>query len=564
MPGFDRIERQTGMECCRAVGGRVTINAKVDPEPIGYDKEDAYMKHFERSKRIASAILALIMVAACAVFAQAEELPLSDGNAVISIACGDNWYAAKSYADNLPVWQEIEKATGVKIDWQVTEPSQYDSVMKVRLAANVDMPDIFSMPGGMTNADLTDQGAALALDEYVEAYAPNWMAAFEAHPVMRTLSSDPEGNLVTSQIYSDGQYANLRVPIVRKDWLDKLGLPIPTTLDEYYEAMKAIVGGDPNGNGAADEIGMICNNWKDYFVFITAFGLPSRIGDFHPDADGKIVYTYTREEMRKTIEFLNKLYSEKLMDQDFVTSTRDIVESTYPKNIIGFGWQAPGVDIRWDGFVRSGGVEDVNHAQINPPVGPDGTVTFFIDAPIKYVCAVSATTKNPELVVKWLDYVRYTEQGARGTDWGIEGVSYELDESGAPHLTDWALHNPDGLDVNSAVRSLGAFGTLFTTEPKAFMESKLEAKTVENLQLLQPNARDPLMLVSATTEEQERYTSVSTDVTTYVDEMLQKFIIGSEPLDKWSEFTAKVENMGLATMIEVYQARYDRTYGAGE
>lgn len=510
-------------------------------------------------RAVSCCLLVLLLLSASALGEAVNPMPIADGTVTLVVACGDNYYAAKSYAENLPVWQIIEEETGVKIDWQVTEPSQYNSVMRVRIAANVDMPDLFAVPG-IALGDLSDQGVALLLDDYVDQFAPNVLAQFEEHPILRTLSCDPAGNLIALQVYKEGQNANLRVPIVRKDWLDKLGLAIPVTLDDYYNCMKAIATQDPNGNGQADEIGMMCNNWKDFFVFITAFGLPSRIGEFYPDENGQMIYTYTREEMRKTIAFLNQLYMEKLMDQDFVTSTRDIVESTYPKNIVGFGWQAPGVDIRWDGFVRSAGVEDVNHVQINPPVDENGKVSFFKDNPISSMCAVSANTKIPEIAVRWLDYVQYSQQGTLHTTWGVEGISYILDESGQPQLTDWARNNPDGLDINSAVRSLGAFHTFFNIEPTSFMESKLQGKTVEALKLLQPNAMDPLLLVPATVEETEVLSVVSTDISTYVDEMLQKFIIGSESLDQWDAFVGKVESMGIETMRAVWQARYDRTF----
>ena len=513
-------------------------------------------------KTLALLLALMLLVSGIAMGGATNELPISDGSITLSVATGDNYYAANSYADNLPVWQIIEEATGVKIDWQVTEPSQYDAVMRVRIAANVDMPDLFQVPGNMPLGDLSDQGIALVLDDYVAQYAPNWTAAIEAHPLLRTLSCDPSGNMVVSQVYKDGQNANLRVPIVRKDWLDKLNLEIPTTLDEYYNCLKAIVEGDPNGNGVADEVGMMCNNWKDFFVFITAFGLPSRVVDtgFYPDENGKMTYVYTGNEMRDTLAFLNKLYAEKLIDQDFVTSTRDIVESTYPKNIVGFGWQAPGVDIRWDGFVRSAGVEDVNHVQINPPVDESGKTGFYKDNPISSRCAISANTKIPEIAVRWLDYVQYSPEGTLHTTWGVEGTSYELVD-GKPVLTEWALKNPDGLDINSAVRSLGAFHTFFNIEPLAFMEGKLQGKTVEALKVLQPNALDPVLLVPETPEESEAVAAVSTDINTFVDEMLQKFIIGSEPLSNWDSFVEKVNSMGVNVMIDTMQARYDRTYG---
>lgn len=513
----------------------------------------------KRTALVLAIIMALSLLATVSLAAE-NTMPISTDKITLVFAIPDNFYAANSYADNLPVWQEIEKKTGVTIEWQAVEPSQYDTIMNIRIAANTDMPDVFAVPGSVTNEDLSKQGIALILDDYME-YMPNMMKMYQEHPILEKLSQDSEGRIVAAYIYSTGQYANLRVPIIRKDWLDKLGLEVPSTLDDFYNVLKAFVERDPNGNGMHDEIGMMCNSWKDYYVFITAFGLPSRIGEFFPDENGNLVYTYTREEFRKTVEFINKLYTERLIDPDFVTTTRDIVESTMSKNIVGLGWQAPGVDIRWDGFAKSGGAENPNHIQINPPVDVHGNVSFFTDNPTRRTLAISANTKIPEVAARWVDYVQFSEEGSTMVQWGVEGISYELDSEGKPHLTDWALNNPDGLDVNSAVRSIGAFTPTLPLEPLEFMESKLSGKTVDNLKIIQPNAQDPLILLPLTATEQETVSDVGADLRTYADEMIQKFIIGSEPLSNWDKYVETINNMRLDELQAVYQAQYDRTFG---
>ncbi|MDR6724497.1 putative aldouronate transport system substrate-binding protein [Paenibacillus amylolyticus] len=107
----------------------------------------------------------------------------------------------------------------------------------------------------------------------------------------------------------------------RQDWLEKLGLPNPKTTDELYSALKAVVEQDPDGNGKKDTVGLMLS--KD---FLTP-GLAEAIGlfnafDAYPKTwvrgtDGKLVYGSAQPEVKDALAYLNKLYSEGLIEKDF-------------------------------------------------------------------------------------------------------------------------------------------------------------------------------------------------------------------------------------------------------
>ena len=61
-----------------------------------------------------------------------------------------------------------------------------------------------------------------------------------------------------------------------------------------------------------------------------------------------------------------------------------------------------------------------------------------------------------------------------------------------------------------------------------------------------------------TGEEQSLINAKYTEIETYVDEMIDKFIMGVESLDHFDAFTEKVNSMGLSEILEVQQAAYDR------
>ena len=59
-------------------------------------------------------------------------------------------------------------------------------------------------------------------------------------------------------------------------------------------------------------------------------------------------------------------------------------------------------------------------------------------------------------------------------------------------------------------------------------------------------------------DEQDIINEKYTEIETYMNETVDKFIMGVEPLDKFDDYVAQIESMGLADVLAVYQAAYDR------
>ncbi|RXZ83343.1 extracellular solute-binding protein [Paenibacillaceae bacterium] len=102
--------------------------------------------------------------------------------------------------------------------------------------------------------------------------------------------------------------------MLRKDWLDNVGKEIPTTLDEFYEVLKAFVNEDPDKNGRADTIGLAEQQanaaWRSLLVW---HGGPV---DWELK-DGKASPAHMSPIYLDTMKFYKKLYDEKLINLDF-------------------------------------------------------------------------------------------------------------------------------------------------------------------------------------------------------------------------------------------------------
>ncbi len=102
--------------------------------------------------------------------------------------------------------------------------------------------------------------------------------------------------------------------MLRKDWLDNVGMPVPKTLDDFYNVLKAFVNKDPDKNGKADTIGMaesqVSGSWRSMLVW---HGGPA---DWEIK-DGKASPAHQSPAYKETMKFYKKLYSEKLINLDF-------------------------------------------------------------------------------------------------------------------------------------------------------------------------------------------------------------------------------------------------------
>ncbi|MBP1990747.1 extracellular solute-binding protein [Paenibacillus eucommiae] len=495
----------------------------------------------------------------------AYALPLVEpGSVTLSFATYDNHYAPKSYAQNLPVWQEIEKNTGVKIKWDVSPNAQYSSAMNIRLAAASDLPDIINLPSNPVK--LSHDGVIIPLDELIDKYAPNIKKFYADNPDIYKMAKAPDGHIYSlSSVTSGAAYTDPLSLLIRKDWLDKLNLKEPTTLDEWYTVLKAIKEGDPNENGKPDEIPLSPPySWLGSSIFGNALGLHLSFYSlgYSIDDNGKVQYDWLNPKAEEMIVWLNKLYSEGLLDPEFMTKKDDKILADVSRELIGSTVGFLNATEKYNSSVTSGKAEWIN---VVPPAEAGQKGFYEKYGPISGHTAISKDSKNPEIAIKWLDYIYASEEGARLVAMGIEGKSYTM-EGGKPKFTEFITNNPDGLDPSSALRSIGAYPVTpwIRTDKGVYAESsnallQLNPKQVEMAEKLKPYLIDavPLEFILPSAEEVNDISRIGTDIPTYLEEAIVKFIVGREPID-WGKFTGKLKDLGIDKLIEIKQQQYDR------
>ena len=110
--------------------------------------------------------------------------------------------------------------------------------------------------------------------------------------------------------------------LVNQEWLKKFGLENPSTPDEVYEVLKTFVENDANGNGQADEMGLAFNSWSasGLRILFPWFGIMAGTNNSYLNGD-TVTYAPFTEEYKEAVSYLNKLYTEGLIDKDIFTIT---------------------------------------------------------------------------------------------------------------------------------------------------------------------------------------------------------------------------------------------------
>lgn len=465
----------------------------------------------------------------------------------------------KSYGE-LPLYKELEKATGTKVQFQHPSSTQTDDQFSLMLASG-DLPDVIqtywsTVAKGPDNA--IKENTIIRLNELIEKHAPNLSKVLKDNPEFKKLITTDEGNIYEFPFLNSDSATRVYLgPIVRQDWLDKLKLPMPTTIDEWYTTLKAFKTQDPNGNGKADEIPLLPSN--DFMsIWANAWGVSL---DFYQE-NGKVKFGPIEPGFKSFLTTMRQWYQEGLIDKDYAATDAKLRDAKISNDTVGVleAYVASGLG-RYMDLVKPK-VPSFELAGAPIPVlkkGDKSKLGTKVSAFPGVGAAITGKNKNPEATVRWLDYA-YGKEGSMLFNFGIEGQSYKMVD-GYPKYTDDVTKNANKLSMsqNLSRYTIANAGGPFvldgrTTEQLASMPQQTKAKktwgeaTGENL----------LPTLSYTVEESAKVNAIMTDVKTYLAENITKFIMGALPIDKFEEFVSKLKSMKVDEITAINQKALER------
>lgn len=317
---------------------------------------------------------------------------------------------------------EIEKGSGVKFTQIAPPVANYIEKVNAILASN-DLPDVVKLPAFTDLFNYADQGALMPLDDLLAKYGKDILAAIPKN-VLDQCKID--GKTYGIPIWTSQHRYNF---IIRGDWLKKLNLQEPKTLDDLYKVYKAFTEQDPDGNGKKDTYGLGGSGLETFDTIFGAFGLTAMDKVYWYEDNGKLLPMVLHPNMKKALEYAAKLQAEGLVDPEWVTTTTEAqlnekaMKSQFGSTNRWWTWE-PKVEQEMRKVDPN-----VEFRRIAPPIGPDGLSGVRGVPAVNTAIAVMKNAKDPQACMEWLNYL-HTEKGMMTQYSGVEGLHWEKKSDG--------------------------------------------------------------------------------------------------------------------------------------
>lgn len=432
-----------------------------------------------------------------------------------------------------------------------------------------------SYAGGPQQA--IDDGIIISLNDYLEDYAPNYYDWLEGKKgkengyLYKAQSLNSSGNYYGFKSMNIGNYRGFGGLYIRKDLLDKWGLDVPVTIDDWDNVLATA---KENGikyplTGAKSMF-----SFKGADVFNTAWnvGKAFYIDDNNEVKFGPFEKNY-KNYIAKMAEWLKKGY----VDIDYVTNTSTELEGymTDGTSIATYGWVGGSLGKLLPAMAERD--PEYNVVACPFPVLKEGNVTWFQELAaeakdptlaISISCGIDNEDRYKE-AIKWCDYL-YSDEGIVLKSFGVEGDTYTVEkgEDGEEHYiyTD-KIFDHEKIGAHSVEAALYRFfrpgnGPGFGQHPdylNGFYPYQQQKDAIkiwnEHLEVAKKHELPPL---SYTGEEASERANIQAKIDNDLDAAISNIILGKASIDTYDEAVSKAKKDGYDRMLETTQAAYDR------
>lgn len=492
---------------------------------------------------------------------EAESLPLVDEPVTLTAwdyVVPPVMEVIHDYGVDGQVYSELQKRTGVTLSFTTANLLSANDDMALMIAAN-ELPDMifnFGMFNSYNADDLVDGDLIVNFKDY-EDVMPNYFDILNNNPnITRDLLTD-DGNIIYAANISSDLTPNSG-PAIRQDWLDADGLDTPVTVDDLHEVLLAF----QSQNDSAHPLWIAANGNTS---LAGAYGISyngdnNGVGGWIWSEDEGMQYCLPMDGFRDYVQMIADWYQEGLISPDFVSQNMN--NTAQDSEITGNA----------SGFFNSSIMSLTNLSAYEPeadvqPVRPmvlkEGDLVASDDAGTSRIskggASVACSCPDVELACRIINYF-YSDEGITLANYGVEGVSFEYDENGEPQLTELVTNNPEGKAFGLAL-ILYTSSTPCSIDIKSrnnggYNEAQVKALTLWHRDNDAPAMQAPgsLWEVDAQTE----YSTISTDLSSFVTTNVLQFITGTKPMDQWDAFVDEAMNsFDVERMKELSDAAVD-------
>ena len=467
-----------------------------------------------------------------------------------------------TYLDH-PAYAAAEEFTGVQVDYVSCSQDSAATEFNLMVASGTTY-DILSGAANYYNGGVAagiNDDVLLDLTDLLPEYVPDYYREFITNPSWVKFATTDDGTIGAIYCFNAVELGLSSGNFIRQDWLDELGLDTPVTIDDYHDVLAAF----KSNYNISDPYVMNANLTSPLsYAFGTAsFDVNNASSLAFYLEDGAVTSVFTSPKYEEYIGTLASWFQEGLIGSDFFNRASDPMNSANTSIILG------GQAGIWNTVMNNlvdypKQATDPNFACAALPdaLPSDGSLlTFYKSDPGSAGNAsIGASSDNWELALKWINFWS-TEQGLLLARYGVEGISYTM-ENGEPVYTDVIYNNPDGFIFQLArimycAASVPTFGDPRIVRDNVYSDEVIACTAIWESAY---GSSDSYISssVTMTTEESDRFYSIYTDIGTYAQTELMRFVVGENSMDNWGDFVAHVEEMGIDDCTAIYQDAYDR------
>lgn len=455
-------------------------------------------------------------------------------------------------------YDQLEEITNVHVDFEDVKDVDWKTRISLMFASN-SYKDMILRGSLDTEEYGVTQGLLVPLDEYLEEHMPNYFSRLNLDGAGNAIpSSDGKsyyvGFLLSQNINTDGHF------FINRTWLDKLGLAMPTTIEELTDVLRAFRDCDPNGNGLQDEIPYQAtfddNNSGIYNVF-SAWGNPMNVDFVFINDAGQVCFAPLEPGFREGVEWLHLLCEEKLLDVECITQGSNLWTVKVNRDTSGFFsyW-------RLSNTALNSSITEQFECMI--PVSAKG---WQVKLPrnsdvVEFGASLTVQNKDIEASLHWLDAQLDTETMLISQN-GPVGEMLTIRDDGRYEV----VYVPDANDLYSIVPVIcGQFFAPASYYEQVYVpaahrqEKSAYSQMYEEAGVLESVASYRLLnyVTPKTSEESARLAQLKAQLRTVVNSALVTFMTSGVTDESYAAFEQALLDAGAAEYTKLHQSAYDR------
>lgn len=465
--------------------------------------------------------------------------------------------------------KQIKEKTNVTLKLQAI-PTDYSTKRNTLLASN-DIPDAVWVE--LSNIKQhAPTGMFLNLLDYKDDM-PNYMGLINAED----RKDSTKVLYLEDKLYSFARLERYRVPVatspmIRVDLLEKNNIAMPTSFDELFDVLMKLKEKYP------DKYMLSSRQGTNYLVGQFAYplgsgGFPGFLKTnpmYYEPKEDKYLFGPIQDSFKVVLEYLNKLYANKLLDPDYASNSEDLFKEKLSNGSLLF---------YYDNNSHAATLYNPALRQVDPEAkidiiptmsnsfGDTRGYTYQKDWLERNNVIINSKVKRPNDVVKFFDWL-YSDEGALISNFGVEGETYVLEEGVpkiAPKMFEEFSSTDKSLLPNAISKYVGGSASFDLYRDESFMKEAADELFVEQGDVIgklisegKINYMQDDMILLFTKEEQDKIATLQANTLTVFNSNIDKFITGQRSVDEFEKFVEELKAQGAEELQTIYNQGYRR------